>query len=395
VESCREAFNAQAVGNALYGMQQMSSDSAEVRAMLSALLPKVKSCREALKAQAVGNALYGMQGMGGAAEFLALIRHFYYQVLMIAGSPSLLKSLLSKDLMFLSQNLVLTLPVLREGMKDEYERWKTINILLANELVKRKSNADPFFQPRTYRSNAERRVYDIAKIAFENSDITILSNEYLCNTFEADIVLRVPIANSAHHSPLDSEVLVVNVEVDSIHHKLERKKRFCMLRDKYLRSQGVIIERIEVSVLRRMKDMEVKEWLLKRVAISQKNRGIQTINDDVIESTCCIVIDEKINGGQDLQMLKGQTDREIKKPSDDDNNGGNNNDNYENTNVSSYNENNNHDNDKKINRSQSIKNRILNPVTRRMIKIDGDVYNKLIRLGYIHTDDGRLILSNT
>jgi hypothetical protein len=109
VESCREAFNAQAVGNALYGMQQMSSDSAEVRAMLSALLPKVKSCREALKAQAVGNALYGMQGMGGAAEFLALIRHFYYQVLMIAGSPSLLRSLLSKDLMFLSQNLVLYL----------------------------------------------------------------------------------------------------------------------------------------------------------------------------------------------------------------------------------------------------------------------------------------------
>jgi hypothetical protein len=38
-----------------------------------------------------------------------------------------------------------------------------------------------------------------------------------------------------------------------------------MLRDKYLRSQGVVIERIEVSVLRRMKDKELKEWLLERV----------------------------------------------------------------------------------------------------------------------------------
>jgi hypothetical protein len=112
--------------------------------------------------------------------------------------------------------------------------------------------------------------------------------------FKADTVLRVLIPNSANYSLLDSEVLVVNIEVDGIHHKLERKERFCMLRDKYLRSQGVIIERIEVSILRRMKDMEVKEWLLERVVISQKNRGIQTINE-IIESTGCIVIDEKIN----------------------------------------------------------------------------------------------------
>ena len=44
VESCKEAFNAQNVGNALYGMKGMSSDSAEVCAMLSALVPKVESC---------------------------------------------------------------------------------------------------------------------------------------------------------------------------------------------------------------------------------------------------------------------------------------------------------------------------------------------------------------
>jgi hypothetical protein len=38
-------------------MKRMSSDSAEIRAMLSALVPKVESCREALDALAVGNAL--------------------------------------------------------------------------------------------------------------------------------------------------------------------------------------------------------------------------------------------------------------------------------------------------------------------------------------------------
>jgi hypothetical protein len=39
VESYREPLDAQVVGNALYGMQEMSSDSVEVRAILSALLP--------------------------------------------------------------------------------------------------------------------------------------------------------------------------------------------------------------------------------------------------------------------------------------------------------------------------------------------------------------------
>jgi hypothetical protein len=265
VESCREALDAQAVGNALYGMQGMSSDSVEVRAMLSALLPKVESCREALKAQAVGNALYGMQGMRGAAEFSILINFLYHQVTIIAGSPLLLKSLSSKDLVSLGQHLVLTLPVLREETKDEHQRWETISILLADELVNRKSHADPFLRPGKSRSKAERRVYDISKSAFENAAMTISSNEYLFNIFEADIVLIVPVANNVNHSQSNNRNLIINIEVDGIHHQLERKKRFCMLRDKYLRSQGVVIERIEVSALRRMKDKEVKEWLLERV----------------------------------------------------------------------------------------------------------------------------------
>jgi len=265
VESCREALNAQHVGNALYGMQGMSSDSVEVRAMLSALLPKVESCREALNAQHVGNALYGMQGMRGAAEFSILINFLYHQVTIIAGSPLLLKSLSSKDLVYLGQHLVLTLPVLREEAKDEHQRWETISILLADELLNRKSHADPFFRPGKSRSKAERRVYDISKSAFENAAMTVSSNEYLFNIFEADIVLIVPVANNINHSQSNNSNLIINIEVDGIHHQLERKKRFCMLRDKYLRSQGVVIERIEVSALRRMKDKEVKEWLLEMV----------------------------------------------------------------------------------------------------------------------------------
>jgi very-short-patch-repair endonuclease len=68
--------------------------------------------------------------------------------------------------------------------------------------------------------------------------------------------------------------LIINIEVDGAYHKQERKKRFCTLRDKYLKSQGVIIERIEAEFLRRMTDEEMKRWLLDVVLISQsKIRG--------------------------------------------------------------------------------------------------------------------------
>jgi hypothetical protein len=37
VDSCKEDLNAQALGNALYGLQRMSSDHVEVRDVFSAL----------------------------------------------------------------------------------------------------------------------------------------------------------------------------------------------------------------------------------------------------------------------------------------------------------------------------------------------------------------------
>jgi conjugal transfer/entry exclusion protein len=109
VKSCGKALKAQHVGNALYGLQGMSSDSTEVRAMLSALVPKVKSCREALDTQEVGNALYGLQGMGEEDKHTVLLNHLYDKAACIAGNATLS----CKDLIVFGQNLALTLFKLR------------------------------------------------------------------------------------------------------------------------------------------------------------------------------------------------------------------------------------------------------------------------------------------
>jgi hypothetical protein len=301
-------------------------------------------------------ALYGMQGMRKAVEFLFVVGLLYDQLKMITGSASLLQSLSTDDLASLSRYIVLTLHELRVELNDKYERWETINNLLANELIKRKSNSDPFFNPGISRSNAERRVLDIAKAAFKNSDVSISSNEYLCNMFEADILLRVPIANSIKNSQSDSCHLIINIEVDGIYHKQEKKKLFCLRRDRYLKFQGVIIDRIEVSTLRRIKDVEVEEWLLERVRVGQQNAEMRTLDDNITASTSLIISDDAINESSDLQILKRRKDDSPER---------------------------------------STQRQVFNPISKRMINIGGDTFRRLVKLGYTFTDDGRLVMNNT
>jgi very-short-patch-repair endonuclease len=59
--------------------------------------------------------------------------------------------------------------------------------------------------------------------------------------------------------------LIINIEVDGTYHKQDKTKRFCMLRDEFLKAKGVTIERIDNSVLIRMNDLEVNEWILNRI----------------------------------------------------------------------------------------------------------------------------------
>ena len=73
VQKCREDLDAQAVGNALYGLRRMS-DSQEVRQLLTALTVKVQQSREELSVQAVAMSLYGLQCMGNSQELLQLLK---------------------------------------------------------------------------------------------------------------------------------------------------------------------------------------------------------------------------------------------------------------------------------------------------------------------------------
>ena len=60
-------FNAQTIGNALYGLRAMR-DSPDTRKLVVALTPKVVQCRQEMSGQNIGNALYGLQQLKDSEE---------------------------------------------------------------------------------------------------------------------------------------------------------------------------------------------------------------------------------------------------------------------------------------------------------------------------------------
>jgi hypothetical protein len=264
VRSCKEDLSAQAVGNALYGLQGMSSDCSEVRDVLSSLAIKVGRCREDLNAQAVGNALYGLYGVvwiGSAPNFLSVLSFLNQQVNIIANSFSLKESvgsrIITKELVILCQSLTLLLPEISEFLDiKDYTNLERLNNLIKSELSCRKQNGDNFYKSAEFQSKSEKRMHKIAMKFSEDTPIEVHNNLHLFDLFESDTTLRIPI-NGDHINKT-----IINIEVDGIHHRNEKKILFCKRKDKYLKSKGVFVFRMNVFQMDNMKDIEIEEWIL-------------------------------------------------------------------------------------------------------------------------------------
>jgi hypothetical protein len=279
VRSCQEPLNEQAVSNALFGLQGMSSEYQEVRKMLSALLPQVQSCQEPLKAQAVGNALYGLQGMSSSLKetqelidavvlnyflqlesisvqsismglfgllnknlsepALNLVRHWFLCIekLLVADGTSfddivmLYQSLALMD----SPNLPLTQSLQAASLYDDFMRLKErvydrVTLLSKSSTPKQQSRTEAYY-------------YERVKAAYKNhKNVALSHNEFLFG-FEADIVIR------HYDDSTNTLTKIINIELDGPAHRyIFRKQRFCALRDEYLtRVHGVQISRYDLT----------------------------------------------------------------------------------------------------------------------------------------------------
>ena len=263
VYGCEESLDAQAVGNALYGMQCMSSDHAEVRSMISALTGKVHSCKESLSAQHVGNALYGMQSM--ICDDSYAIRAFLLRHALALPHVEHLSRL---ELLTIGQAVLLCIPSWRNALDDaSYEMWTNYVNSICSEHRRRITSGECVGSSL---QKVEQRMHRAALKILEQSRATVSINEYFFDMFESDVVVRIPFVGSTDEAEAsaDDKWLVINIEVHGINSRQERKKKFCKLRDAYLKSRGVSVHRVHVSVVIKMDDNEVDQWVLDAIAKS-------------------------------------------------------------------------------------------------------------------------------
>ena len=70
-----------------------------------------------------------------------------------------------------------------------------------------------------------------------------------------------------HDDDIDSTTYtIINIEVDGLTHKREKGIRYQMLRDKYLKSRGVLVERMRSEDLWRMNSGQLELWIHQTVA---------------------------------------------------------------------------------------------------------------------------------
>ena len=164
----------------------------------------------------------------------------------------------------------MSLPLLRDHLTlSEVKECERIITDIESKAIVSNGVGDPATSA-SFQSRGERRMYTATMKALGESNMRISHNEHLFDLFECDIVVRIPRAVNARtvredlegHANGREESLIINIEVDGVHHRRERTKRFCRLRDGYLQSRGVVNERMEVSALDAMSEQELKKWVM-------------------------------------------------------------------------------------------------------------------------------------
>jgi len=265
VISCKGLFNAQAVGNALYGLQGMSSDVVEVRDLLRALVPNVISCKEDLKAQAVGNALYGLQGMSSdVVEVRELLRELTTKIKSCKEHLNP-QGLCNGIFGIISMNYNLTSDILFELLPRLREVTLTPDQLSFNELVNTcqtlcfllyylKGGLDGDTSSRL------EAALNKLLLVLKNSDrkINTISSEKKVLDFIKAVFTNdkdVTVSSNDYLFGFESDVVVrtrsqiINIEVDGPTHGMEKRKRFTSRRDSVLKDRGITIIRIPTSEL--------------------------------------------------------------------------------------------------------------------------------------------------
>ena len=281
VKKCTDTFNAQSVGNAVYGLQNMNYDCIELRTLLSVLISKIENCDELLNFQQIGNGLYGLIGIKCDKSIPRICHYLLSKIDQNQFSSNRLEFLRYDEILCLFQSLALSQEMLEKYLnKTDYQNYELIIQQLNDEMIIR-NNLSSYVRSRHGGCNIEKRLEMIIRKMITNSDIELAVGKYLLNLFEGDLILKIP-----QKSDNIKNYSIVNIEIDGMNHLHPTKKRFCSLRDNYLKSKNILVVRIEAHTLRNLSDRKIKDWILGILSYSSEDIRIkkEKILDNKLES---------------------------------------------------------------------------------------------------------------
>ena len=270
IHSCSEVMSSDTLTRSMYGLQGIDTTCSEGQALISALALKVKENQtqllqqEVVSADIIGKALYGLQGVKGEECSQILFEFLFQKLELLSASTKEFRDVKSESLLFLSQNLQLCDLQLRGFMGIGSKKWEIISGVAHRELLERQLNsADEYFSMKKKVSLVEGRVVSVAQKMYEGIGIIVEGKGELPGLLESDIIIKIPIENSIEG------FITIDIEISNVYHVQEKKQRYCLLRDKYLTSRGIIVERLDLGELRKLKDKDLMNWINQRVLAAQ------------------------------------------------------------------------------------------------------------------------------
>ena len=293
LRKCSGIFTPKSICDSLYGLQNMKANSGEVLSVLSILSEKIRIIPKALQFTVidVSNALYGLQGLygeGNKIEFMTVLGVLCKRAQLIKehsdddGSGNEEGEIIteknqieiiesetpSSHLVFLHQSILFFVNEHSNTLDDKRilelkcVANDVINIL---ECRKKKNGGNISLEKEVENNSNLNKITEIAsKIYGSIENASILQNGILCNTFDAASILLIP-----HNE----KIITLNIEIDSVSNKKERKKLYRNRRDSYLTANGISIIRIHESKLDEMLGSDIEAWLKKNIAdIKNKNK---------------------------------------------------------------------------------------------------------------------------
>lgn len=267
MKDCDVFKSGDSVSYAMFGLQGMSSEHKEVMDLLTVLTGKITGYTGPMSADNIGHALYGLQSLREAPETLLLVDWLHVKLEDMMQRTNQFDDVSTESLQFLCRILVLLIPNMRISLGEKYDQWESISNIAVEKLNERKNSNDEYFKIVKFSTKAEMRVVGIAKkvLPLIDSAAVVSVKEDLCGLFTSDILLTIPRGENAENGDVGREEFRLNIEVDGLIPSFEKKKKYRVMRDDYLRQHGYQVERIDILDLMKIKDASLSSWITGRV----------------------------------------------------------------------------------------------------------------------------------